>query len=419
MAAVQLLLLINGIAAIHLPSTPPAVIWGVKLPGPGNIFQALPSRKFVRMLMPQQEDHMIVAFLAPMLTSKDLSCGENDKCFEYLRQVAPLTYYSQVQQPVESIEQLFTNRGQKLKWSTTFEMSQLKCQTDRIHAYNFRDNNLTAHDQIMAAVAGNLWGCPLIMIYTAHGEQMEALQRRLQRTNSIIIWEKQQPSWKKAKRNKLLQNRTKIDPNEVTVLRHLKAIIGVNRIVLAEQYLSAQQVHYKRQQIDLNEKHSSLRLELEHRSSIMKGVTLIIVTSMGSLRLRFLPAMGNWHMTSMKFKNITLIPRDIIFYSNKFSFCCQALTAYSKEGHRLTLFSFSMDIIIEGDFSALDYDYIPKPCWLCEGYLTTGLIQSIFIVVILLSLLGMGLTMFLSMGRNKRMSGANDPEPHVKETAET
>ncbi|XP_064537309.1 V-type proton ATPase subunit S1 [Drosophila montana] len=410
----------------NVPRTPPVLIWGISLPDARSIFQVIKSNHFTSLLRSLLKEHMLIVYFEPALTSKDLSCME---CFTYLRGVQPRTYYSQVQDPILSVELLFAEREEEMIWNRKRTMLTLTCRTNSIHVYNFRDSNLTTHDDFMEAVASNLENCPVIHLYTAHAEQTKALQRRLQRENDIMKLGKPTTTTttttttsKKPKmgdsdvREHVPRNRSAEDP-PIVVLRHPKGILSLDKIVFAEEIPKGLNVYYKRIHIYPSGK-SSLSLQLRDKANILKGVNFIIDTSLGPLKIKLAPVVGCWRIPKLIFQNTTFIPRDLLFYGKRFSFCCHAVTAYSSQGARLTLYSLSMDVVLVDTISAMDPDYMPRACWHCEEYLTPGITQAIFTVSILLSLLGLGLTMFLEMGRNMRMPNINDPEPHLKVASE-
>ncbi|EDW71263.1 uncharacterized protein Dvir_GJ16159 [Drosophila virilis] len=413
---ISLLLCCFG-SCTNFPKTPPVLIWGVSLPDTPNIFQALDSDYFTGLLRSLLQEHMLVVYFEQALTSKDLSCVG---CFPYMRDVQPRTYYSQVHDPIASVERLFTERDEEMIWNRRKAMLTLPCLKNSIQLYNFKNANLTAHDKFIKAVARNLEGCPVVHLYTAHTEQMKALQRRLQRVNDIMKWTKptattttEKPKFRgDANQEQVFRNGSKQGP-PIVVLRHPRGIVALDKIVFAEEIPKGLNVYYKRFHIYPSGK-SSLSLMLKDTTNIKKGVNFVIDTSLGPLKIKLAPVVGCWRIPKLIFQNTTFIPRDLLFYGKRFSFCCYALTAYSDDGARLTLYSFSMDVVLVDTISAMDPDYMPKACWLCEEYLTPAITQAIFTVGILLSLLGLGLTLFLEMGRNMRMANIREPEPHLK-----
>lgn len=62
----------------------------------------------------------------------------------------------------------------------------------------------------------------------------------------------------------------------------------------------------------------------------------------------------------------------------------------------------------------MDPEYVPKPCWTCETYLTSNISSILFVVSILLVMLTVGMSHLLGMGRPTRIPKANEPEIQVK-----
>ncbi|XP_034472770.1 V-type proton ATPase subunit S1-like [Drosophila innubila] len=386
----------------ELPITPPAFIWGVDLPKPPSIFEFVNTKMLFDMLRPLQEEHMIIVYFASELTAKDFSCLEPN-CFEFLRQVKPFNFYSQVHRPLLALQRM--SEGSVI-WEERETLLQLPCQRNKIHAYNFTDRDLQDHDQLMKAVSNSLALCPLLQIYTAHSEEIWAMKRRHDRF------------YLKGSRRQLAREAPNNPAALPTVLRHTTGLISIGKIVLAEEVKRGLIVNYKRSEVIIVDE-APLRLNFVDDTNIRNGFVLTISTSMGPLYIEVLPTMGNWRISRIVFiGNVTFIPRDLLFYSQKFSLCCRCFTTYSELGARLSLYMFHMDVVFNKYYSALDPDYVPKECWLCEQFLTPGLTQGIFSAFILLLILAIGTSMLLSIGRNKRFSSANEPELYVKGYAE-
>ncbi|XP_030238794.1 uncharacterized protein LOC108658801 [Drosophila navojoa] len=404
--------------ALSLPSTPPVVIWGAKLTEPRNIFHTIKPKKFAARLRPLLKDHMLIVYFAPLLTSKDLSCLQPD-CFAYLRKMEPRTYYSKIRKPVTALGTLLAEHNQELVWSERDKMLQLPCKKGHIYAYNFQTQNLTEHDKFMEAVASNLTACQVVQLYTAHGEPTEEIERRIRRTDEAKGRPLAEPQMQT--KSQMPSNISRSEPKgddqkqitEIRVFRHPRAIITLSTIVYAQEYSTGVNVYYTREYIHMTE---AVKFDVELRDplNIMKGVAFLISTAAGDLRIILLPVVGNWRIYKLVFRNVTHTPRDLLFYGKKFSFCCQSLNAYSKVGSRVSMQSLSMDVVAVDSVTAMDPDYMPKPCWLCEVYLTPALTQTLFTVAILLMMLVFGITLFFNMGQNNQLPNGNEPDPFVK-----
>jgi len=64
--------------------------------------------------------------------------------------------------------------------------------------------------------------------------------------------------------------------------------------------------------------------------------------------------------------------------------------------------------------NGMDLNYEVKPCWSCSELMTPTLTQTLFVVLIIVILLWIGLAMILSIGQNKILQNANDPDLHIK-----
>ncbi|XP_022221529.2 V-type proton ATPase subunit S1 [Drosophila obscura] len=412
----SLLLIMKFVWAINTPSSPPMLIWGIDTPQPQSIFQYMKTFDLVRMLRPIQREYMIVVYLASELTAKDINCPS---CFPQMSQILPVRYYSQVEKPLRALDHI--SRGAVspgLVWHTLpmdgseIDLGQeIRCEIGQIHGFNFGDRSLTAHDATIAAVLEVLKGCRVIHIYTALEEEYRALRRR--RFYSMS-----------GKRHSHTEGSNVIftgdvglraDPTNLTILRHELAIVGVQKIIQAMEMKVGHEVRYNRTYVRLRTGNDSLQMGLVGVQTVKKGFVVVMNTHMGYLMMEILPVGGSWLITRIVFNsNTTYYPRDMIFFSFGHSLCCQSITAYSDEGWRLTLYSFHLDVMLTASDSGFNPDYVPKPCWHCDIYISAVLSQSIFTLGILFFVLCVGLIMLWDIGRNRFVQNVNDPDLHIK-----
>lgn len=207
----------------------------------------------------------------------------------------------------------------------------------------------------MESVVSDLTACQLVQLYTAHGEQTEELARRLRRIDRLAMRRQlaeeaaenlqMRSGFSFSGRNANPENRNQ----SVAILRHPQAIVGLSMIVNALEIRVGLSVYYEREYIYMSEQDSSLEVKMNDDSDIKKGVALIISTPKENLHIILSNVVGNWRLKKLDFMNVTYRPRDLIFYSTQFSFCCQSLNAYSKMGGRISMHSFSMDVILAGE----------------------------------------------------------------------
>lgn len=136
-----------------------------------------------------------------------------------------------------------------------------------------------------------------------------------------------------------------------TVLRHTMGVVSIEKIVLAEEVKRGLLVNYKRAEVIIVDE-APLRWSFVDDTNIHNGFVLAISTSMGPLYIEVLPTMGNWRISRIIFVgNVTFIPRDLLFYSKKFSLCCRCFTTYSELGSRLSLYMFHMDVVLNSEYN--------------------------------------------------------------------
>ncbi|KAH8293145.1 hypothetical protein KR044_006620, partial [Drosophila immigrans] len=336
------------------------------------------------------------------LTSKDFSCEKGD-CFPFLRQVQPINYYSQVQEPLAALQTIAKLRHQTVVWDNETSLLETSCLPNEVHVYNFTDRQLNNHDSIMKAVSATLLDCPLVQLYTAHGEELEAQHRRQDRVTG---------KENRQELTRVVQPLISQNTHKATVLRHIAAVVSVDKITLAEEVRKGLSISYKRTEVTITE--APLRLTKADDANILTGFFVEMDTSLGPLAIDVLPAKGNWLIWRVRLNHNIFLPRDLLFYGRKFSFCCSELLVYSDVGSCLTLSMFYMDVESKRELSPLDLDYVAKRCWLCQHFLTPSITQVLFTLVLLVIILGVGLSMLLSIGRPKKFPPSSEPEVYVK-----
>ncbi|EDW28767.1 GL18769 [Drosophila persimilis] len=410
------LMIIKLVWATIPPSTPPMLIWGLDTPPPQTIFKYMKTFDLVRMLKPIHKDYMIVVYLATELTAKDINCPS---CYPMMSQILPVRFYSQVEKPIRALDHISrVSISPGLVWhvlpadGTEINLAkEIPCEIGRIHCFNFGDRNLPAHDATIAAVLDELKSCRVIHIYTAFEEESRALKRRRYYSTSSMRHSHNEDT------NVVFTGDVgqKADPTKLTILRHELAIVGVLKIILAEEVKVGHEVHYNRTYVELKTGNESLQVGLVGSHGVNEGFVIVLNTHMGYMLIESLPVGGSWQITRIIFNiNVTYYPRELIFFSLKNSLCCQSITAYSDEGARLSLYSFHLDVMTEASDSGFNPDYKPKPCWHCNKYISSVLSQSIFALGLLIFVLSVGFIMLWDIGRNRFVQNIHDPDLHIK-----
>ncbi|XP_034666941.1 uncharacterized protein LOC117900622 [Drosophila subobscura] len=412
----SLLVIIKCVLAHNTPSSPPMLIWGIDVPQPESIFRYMKTFDLVRLLRPIQNDYMIVVYLASELTAKDINCPS---CFPAMSQILPVRYFSQVEKPLRALDHI--SRGSLKPGLTWHSLSmdgseidlakEIRCQIGSIHGFNFGDRNMQAHDATIAAVLEVLKSCRVIHIYTALEEESTALRRRRVYSMSSMRHSHTDDM------NVVFTGDVglKADPTNLTILRHELAIVGVQKIIQAMEIKVGHEVRYNRTYVQLKTGNDSLQMGLVGVQTVKKGFVVVLKTHMGYMLIECLPVGGSWLITRIVFNsNMTFYPREMTFFSFQHSLCCQSVTAYSDEGWRLTLYSFHLDVMRRSSDSGYNPDYVPKPCWHCDKYISSVISQSIFALAILFFVLCVGLIMLWDIGRNRFVQNVNDPDLHIK-----
>ncbi|XP_017050606.2 uncharacterized protein LOC108094516 [Drosophila ficusphila] len=427
MFAVCLVMFINfSIVTAKVTSSPPVLIWGVDTPKATSIFRPVTNSQFSKMIKNMQKDNMIVVYLASELAAKDINC---DVCFPYLSKIHPMNFYTQVEEPLKAIRRV-SRATEEIVYHNPIisdirklelEM-ELPCNKGQIHAFNFNDRNVLAHDAAMAVATYQFSDCPVVHVYTAYTEEDRSYQRRkAYKTRPVPIQmdpskgidtDSSGPSF----------NQSLGEPeftynmvDNITVLRHNMVIVAFKSILMATRIGKGVQVPYNRTQVFLTEGEGEVQVGLLNGRDIKRGIVVVMTTNLSPLILELVPSLGNWYLTRIIFGgNKTFYPRDRIFFGFDFSLCCSDITVFASDTARLSFFDFHLDILYLDKDNGMDSNYEVKPCWSCSVVLTPALSQTIFVMLIIVSILCIGMAMILSIGQNRIMLNANDPELHVK-----
>ncbi|XP_068151620.1 V-type proton ATPase subunit S1 [Drosophila tropicalis] len=415
MLLLWILLVTSAFAGVYIPNTPPVLMLGTDLGPSKSIFQPVRSAEFGQLLKPLWKDHMFLLYMAPELTSKDFNCKD---CYPFARKMLPRTYYSQVQNPLRALEKMG-----KMKWpdkgntsTLTKELEdEIPCRLRVIHAFNFTDRQLDQHDTFMYNISKHLSKCShnLLHIYTSYNELERVLKRRRWRRAEFKLLPPGNQMRKIVSTVKSDERHGK-EKHNLTILRHDEAVVGVEKIVLAIEMRFGTLYYYERSDLRVHDD-EPLSLAMIDMANVLKGMTIMIRIEMGYLTITILPCDGNWAITRLTLNgNTSFFLPSMPYFGDKFSFCCNTLTAHTDNGSRLSLYSFHLDIVSNDSESGMDPNYRAKPCWSCDKYVTTHLLQCLFTLTILVGILALGVAMIWDIGRTNRMQKANQPDINVK-----
>ncbi|EDW76511.1 uncharacterized protein Dwil_GK14624 [Drosophila willistoni] len=414
MLLIWILLVNYAFAGVYIPNTPPVLILGTDLGPSKSIFQPVRSAEFGQLLKPLWNDHIFMVYMAPELTSKDFNCKD---CYPFARQVLPRTYYSQVQNPLKALEKMG-----KMKWpdkrnssTLTKELEEeIPCSLSVINAFNLTDRQLDQHDTFMYNISKHLSKCShkSLHIYTSYNELERVLKRRRWRRaefkllppgdqmREIVTTVREGSRHGKEKQN-------------LTILRNELAVVGVEKIVLALEMHFGTLTYYERSVLNIHD--AALSMAMIDMANVLKGMTIMIKIDLGYLTITVLPCDGNWAISRLTLNgNTSFFLPNMPYFGEKFSFCCNSLTGHTDNGSRLSLYSFHLDIVTNDSESGIDPNYKAKPCWSCDQYVTPQILQCLFTVSILVSILAIGVAMIWDIGRTQRMQNANHPDINIK-----
>ncbi|XP_016963280.1 uncharacterized protein LOC108033454 [Drosophila biarmipes] len=416
---ISLLLVMHFIVvSAKVTSSPPVLIWGTDTPKAASIFRPLKTGQFERIIQNLQKDNMIVIYLASELAAKDINC---DVCFPYLGKIQPMNYYSQVEEPLKAVERV-SKRTADIIWHypaitdirrLELEM-ELPCKKGQIHAFSFNNRNVLAHDAAMAVATYQFSDCPVVHVYTAYTEEDRAFQRRKVHKTRPAPLKSLEPPTNESALGQMPQRFTYSLVENMTVLRHDMLILSFRNILLAKREVPGVLNPFNRTDVVLPNGREEVQVAFLNGQDLHGGIIVAMDTNISPLLLEFVPSQGNWFFTRMIFSNLSHYPRDYLFFGFEFSLCCTDITGFASDTERLTFFDFHLDILRRDTDSGLDLNYEVKPCWGCSVLMSWTLTQTLFVGLIIVILLWIGLAMILSIGQNKILQNANDPDLHIK-----
>ncbi|KAH8338693.1 hypothetical protein KR074_003482 [Drosophila pseudoananassae] len=398
-----------------LLSSPPVLIWGLETPPSLSLFKPLKNSQFISMIRSWQKDNMIVAYLASELTAKDINC---DVCFPYLNKIKPMNFYTQVEEPFLALEKV-AKATEEIVWhyptisvvsNLELEM-EMRCQKGKIHSFDLRDRNFMAHDQAMAVATYQFTDCPVVHLYSAFTEESHAYLRRQASKENMPIDSKPEPT---SPNN---PNLTDVLTNtaNLTILRHEHVVVAFNRIARIQKDRKGSSVNFNTTYISISKGNESLSLTMINGKDILQGIAVVLGTTSGPLLLEFLPVYGNWYLTRAVFEgNETYHLRDLVFFSDSFSLCCERIKFFSAKDGRMIIYSFHIDLISNENQNGLDENYVAKECWTCTQFITPPLAQITFITAFMLVVLTIGLSLLWGIGRNTFVQNMQEPPLHIK-----
>ncbi|KAH8234037.1 hypothetical protein KR032_011390, partial [Drosophila birchii] len=389
-------------------------------PEPKSIFRPVTRKQFNSMLMKIQKDNMIVMYFASKLAAKDLNCGE---CFSHLKLIQPMNYYSQVEEPLRALQEVSVKTN-KIIWHKPIILHQkrlslkmqLPCQPGQIYAFDFSDHDLMAHDHAMGVSTDQLANCSVVHAYTALAEDEQSYMRRKNHAVERRIRKKQFFNRRRERKNSsphlsfVTQNETRI----LTILRREEVVIAFNRIMLATKESTGKWAHIHRTNLTLVEGNNTMQLGMYNQPDLDEGLVIALDTHSGPLLIEVLPIKGNWYLTRVILDDTIFFSTDLIYFSSDFSLCCSAISFFSKNKELLSLFDFYLDIITTPNANGMEMTYTAKPCWNCSEVLTPTLTQTLIVMFIFLTILGICILFITSIGRNTLIQVAAEPDLYIK-----
>ncbi|KAH8282050.1 hypothetical protein KR054_005022 [Drosophila jambulina] len=398
-------------------SAPPVLIWGIKTPETKTIFRTVKSKQFYGLMKKIQKKYMIVMYFASELAAKDINCAP---CFPNLQLIKPMNYYSQVDEPLKALKHL-SKRTKKIIWHKPKIINQTQvrmimrvpCQPGQIHAFNFNDRNLIAHDLAMSESNTLLSGCRAVQAYTALAEENLSLLRRQNQSIKMrvpIYFDHKVDSNDSAPHVSYFNTSNN---STLTVLRHERAILAFDHILVAtKDPIAGKSSPIIRWNVSVVKSEWTMQVGIYTSPDLDAAFDIILDTTFGSLVIEVLPIKGNWLLSRVILNETIFYSTDLIYFCPDFSLCCSDVTFFAKNRSLLTLFEFYMDIVNSRQGRVKTYE--AKPCWSCSQFVSPTLTQTLVVMFLFVAFLGVGVTFITNVGRNELVQVANEPDLYIK-----
>lgn len=160
------------ILGMAMSSNSPVFLWGVDSPKKPSL-QSVKQEEFGEIVAPLLKDTMVVAFLEENLSAKDFLCTNTQSaasCYAHLQGVSPKTFYANVENPVEALRAVATEREFNSVDKSGKLATPLPCDSGKVVFVNFestksdRGATLEAHDAAISAISKDI-KCPAVYMY--------------------------------------------------------------------------------------------------------------------------------------------------------------------------------------------------------------------------------------------------------------
>ncbi|XP_034652236.1 V-type proton ATPase subunit S1 [Drosophila subobscura] len=352
----------------------PVFLWGANSVAKPSL-RTVPQAEFADQLAELLKDHMVVAFEENGLSTKDFLCAnsQSQSCYAKLQGVSPKTYYTSVENPSEALRSVAAKREHNSIDASGRLVSPAKCSVGTALFVSFEDDEetrevtLESHDSAIAAISKQL-DCKVAYLYLAAPSTAPVVQRRTRRdtaaTTGGIMW---------VSGNQFRMFYTSVQYNGVP--------FSVNSLTITNGTTPATKF----------------------------SVTLATADPTKSLTFDVLYGDGGYFsLTNVAYAGQNFRSTGIINAPTTFSYACGNLTLETAAVDNMyNTLSFN-SLQIQAPFSSTyKENFVFGDSWDCVGFVSTGILMGLFVVVIFLIIIFIGVCWMMDINTMDRF---DDPK---------
>lgn len=398
----------------------PALIFGDKTSTFLPALQHISGDEFVTLVKSQADkDTLTVVFVENKLSVEDLSqCKLNTKtCFENLRKTDK-TYLSSVEQPVDSLISAFGEENKKsISVNSDDDLSEANVNGEKILFVYLDDverpEDFSKHDELIAKLLQQLqskYG-DVVAIYTGihpsfkYSQSLKRHVREAEPADNVVPAEQAAPAPAPSTEKPVETPKAQEDGAELPV----KVFKSDQHVLLALRKMTIQSRETPdAPEVDVDVKTMTLTVSNETET----GFVAKLVSGEHKLELITMTSAGTWevHFTYNDIPDTQerLHPRSaVVGFGETWSFGCGDLIIESfKRSIRIVGFQYQPTFQPTEEVAPENRKFSDNVND-CVGFFSPGIWGALFIVILLISIMGYGLTMMMDI---KTMDKFDDPK---------
>lgn len=386
------LLLLGCLLGAALAEKSPVLVWKSDSPLKPT-FYTMSQEEFSEIMKPKAKDNMFVVFQESGLSYSDFACSKSskstrDSCFSNLKGVAPKTFYTSVENPVEAIRQV----------STGSESAYIDEEGNLDHEISYEPGKVVFVDLESESSDGLASTLSREKKLEMHDEIIEEIIKKLtkDKANKITAIYTRTPST--GNDNKIRHRRAAADKaTSGTMFRSSKDFL-----IFYTEFLL--------QQENAEKKIETTKITFTEMNLSGKNATAFTVNLIGGTnKLSFLISSdhGYFKMSDLMFDNEKYYVPYEVTSPTDFSYSCGNQTFIINKADSTKKIVWN-SLQMQAPFNEnVKEDFKFGDAWYCVGFFSSGILAGLFVVFILLGIMSVGICWMLDINTMDRF---DDPK---------